>query len=118
MHRSGDRTMREMFFSADAAERGLSRSGLRTGQDRGEFVDAGYGVFAMGSAPLTLLERSVARAKATKGCVSGTPAGEFYGLDSVTATRVDFTVSPRSSNCRPGARRRVVQAVSINGVCV
>jgi very-short-patch-repair endonuclease len=67
---------------------------------------------------VTLLERSAAAARATRGGISGTAAGELFGLDDVTTERVDFTVTPDSSNCRTGARRRFLKFEIVDGVRV
>jgi hypothetical protein len=110
--------VRDIFTTKEAAAFGLTPDALRHGVKTGQWVDAGYGCYAMGGAPIADLERSVAAARVTRGGISGTAAGEFYGLDSVTAQRVDFTVTPDSSNERTGARRRYVKFDLVRGVRV
>lgn len=112
--------MREIFTSAQAADRGLSRSALEWGLRAGLWTDAGFGAYVTGPEPATLLERSAAAALVTNGLVSGTPAGELLRLDSVIAQRVDFTVAVGTSNARAGARRRDVygDAIEVDGVLV
>jgi len=110
--------MRDLFTTAEAMERGLTRRALNWQVETSRCVSAGKGVYAEGSAPLTALEKSVAHAKASGGSVSVTAAGELYGLDSVTAKRIDFTVAVGSSNARKGARRRNVPTCEVCGVSV
>jgi len=110
--------VREIFTTKELAAFGLTPDALKHGVKVGEWVDAGYGCYAKGSAEVTKLERSVAAARATRGGISGTAAGELYGLDNVTAVRVDFTVTPDSSNCRDGARRRYLKFELVHGVRV
>jgi very-short-patch-repair endonuclease len=46
-------------------------------------------------------------------------AGEFLGLDSVVADRVDFVVPSTANNLRDGARRRrYLDVIDVRGVCV
>jgi very-short-patch-repair endonuclease len=108
--------VREIFTTKELFAFGLSPEAIRHGARTGEWSDAGYGCWAKGPAPVTDLERSIAGARATRGGISGTAAGEFYGLDNVTTQRVDFTVPPDTSNLRAGARRRYVKFAHVNGV--
>ena len=110
--------MREIVTTADVVKLGISRGALAWSVKSGTRVTAGRGAYAAGSEPTTALKRSIAGAKATGGGLSGTAAGELYGLDSVTAKRIDFTVRPRTSNGRKGARRRHVEFVLVDGVLV
>jgi hypothetical protein len=110
--------VREIFTTTELFAFGLTPDALRHGISVGEWVDAGYGCYAGGSAPVTDLERSMAAARATHGGISGTAAGEFYGLDGVTTQRVDFTVTPDSSNARTGTRRRYMKFELVDGVRV
>jgi very-short-patch-repair endonuclease len=110
--------MRDIFTTAEAAERGLTRRALNWRVTTKQCISAGKGVYAEGCEPLSALEKSIASAKATAGAISVTAAGEFYGLDSVTTKRVDFTVSTGRSNGRKGARRRDVPTCEVCGVVV
>lgn len=110
--------MRDIFTTAEANERGISRRSLNWSVKAARRANAGHGAYAEGAEPVTALHRSIAAAKATGGGISGTAAGEFYELDSVTSKRIDFTVRPGASNARKGARRRLVELVLVDGIRV
>lgn len=111
--------MREMFSTADARARGVSRSALHRSVRAGRVVDLGYGMYGEGSDAATFLERSVAAARARCAAVGGCAAGEYLGLDSVVADCVDFVVPEAANNLRGGARRRRgAEVIEVGGVCV
>src|SRR5687767_12228827 len=98
--------MREMFTTAQARARGLTRHALNWGLKCGSWTHMGYGVYGFGAAPPSLLERSVAGAFATGGAVGGSAAAALYGgLDLDDVVREHFIVPEGSSNSRAGARR-------------
>ena len=98
--------MREVFRTADAVDSGITADALNWGTRKGAWSTGARGAFFTGGERVSLVDRSIAEAWVTGGTVSGGPAGELFGLDSVTAVRVDFTVPRGQSNQREGARRR------------
>jgi very-short-patch-repair endonuclease len=113
--------MREMFTTEEARARELTHHALQWGVKTGKWVVAARNVYALGSATLSLLDKSIAGALATKGAVSGSAAAEVLGgLDLACVTKVDFTIPSKASNKRSGARRTrlVGSIIEVNGIQV
>jgi very-short-patch-repair endonuclease len=84
-------------------------------------VLAARNVYAAGPEPVSLLDRSVAGAIASGGCVNGTAAAALHGgLDLECVTRVSFTIPTAQSNKRTGASRTplVGNVIVVDGVRV
>ncbi|MEY2418563.1 MAG: hypothetical protein QOG90_1243 [Actinomycetota bacterium] len=115
--------MRRIFTTAQALADGITEDQLRWKVRSGACIDLGRGVYADGGEPATMLDRSIAGAIVSGGAVGGFAAAAMWdGLD-LDLTGIEqpwFTVAPRSSNKRDGARRtRLVGAiVDVNGVRV
>jgi hypothetical protein len=115
--------VRRIFTTEQALADGLTEDQLRWKVSSGQYLDMGRGVYAEGSEPATMLEKSIAGALVTQGAVGGPAAAAAYGgldLDLDEFTEPYFVVSGRSSNKRSGARRtRFIGGVTVlNGICV
>ena len=72
-----------MFTSAEAIERGLTRSSLRWGEKKGRWKRLVHGVYGEGPLPPTAIELAVARAIRAGVAVSGPAAGVLHRYDGV-----------------------------------
>jgi hypothetical protein len=88
---------------------------------RGEWTDAGRGLWAKGCEPLTALDLSIGRALQRNGVVGGRPAGVFHGFDGVTLDVPEIVVTAKQSGRGNRTRRRHLgddRIVAVGGVCI
>ena len=75
--------MRRPFTSAEARERGITRSAIRWGIRTGRYQQLARGVFIKGSEPPTPVELAMASVMAARGVAAFSLAGILYGLDGI-----------------------------------
>ena len=93
--------MRSLCTLAELRAMGVTRAAREHRWRRVE-----HGIYAEGTEPITELDRAVATVIATGGVASGRLAATLLCLDGIELRGADVTVSPGSSNRRPGVRRR------------
>jgi very-short-patch-repair endonuclease len=108
--------MRRLFTADEASRRGISRAGMRWRVQNRRWRKVDRGVFVVGAADPTPLERAVAVVIATGGVASDALAGVLLGLDTVVLRGPVATVPPASSNHRSNVRRRVLPSEGLTTV--
>jgi hypothetical protein len=99
--------VRRLFTVEEARERGLTRSALRWGEQRGQWWKIDYGVYARGADPPDALDLARARVLASRGVASGRLAALLHGLDAVD----DPDHRPLRQRVLPPARIVVIDGI-------
>jgi very-short-patch-repair endonuclease len=110
--------VRWFYTARQLADRGLSREAIRWGEGR-QWRRVVRGVYAVGPADPSPLDRALAEVVATSGVASGTLAATLLGLDGTNFGGTDVTVTSSKSNRRSRVHRRAPhpdRVVEVGGV--